>query len=121
MKITEISVHAGRTFNDPHEQFSNFRPGITIRAELRDDEDAAAMIAELRRRAEDEVEEAKRSLLASAKKRDDEAHARWKSEDQAKLKARAAIDDHRRALREALGKEEADSFLKGLADDDLPF
>jgi hypothetical protein len=30
MKLTQITVHAGRTFNHPYESFSNLRNGITL-------------------------------------------------------------------------------------------
>ena len=32
MKITEIVVSAGRTFNHPYENFSNLRPQVTLKA-----------------------------------------------------------------------------------------
>jgi hypothetical protein len=32
MKINSITVTAGRTFNHPHEQYSNLRPEVTMTA-----------------------------------------------------------------------------------------
>jgi hypothetical protein len=39
MTITQITVHASTSFNHPFEQYANFKPGVTLTAELerRDD------------------------------------------------------------------------------------
>jgi hypothetical protein len=65
MTIKQITVTAGRTFNHPHEQYSNLRPEVTLAAELADGEDAAAAARELQARAEGLVEDHKQGLLRS--------------------------------------------------------
>lgn len=53
MKVTEITVHAGRTFNHPFEQFSNFRPGLSMTASLEEGEDQIFTYRALATMAED--------------------------------------------------------------------
>ena len=65
MKIKSIQVSAGRTFNHPHEDYSNLRPSVTMVAELGEDEDADQVTRQLQNRAEGLVEDHKRQLLAS--------------------------------------------------------
>lgn len=65
MKIQTIQVTAGRTFNHPHEQYSNLRPEVTMMATLEEGEDAAKATRELQAKAEQIVEDHKRGLLAS--------------------------------------------------------
>ncbi|HQT97978.1 MAG TPA: hypothetical protein PK416_08890 [Thermodesulfobacteriota bacterium] len=63
MKITEIVVSAGRTFNHPYEQFSNLRPQVTLKATIEDQDDPLAAAKELQGKAEALVEDHKRSML----------------------------------------------------------
>ncbi len=65
MKITEIKVSAGRTFNHPHESYSNLRPHVELRAALEEGEDPVAAIRELQGQAEQLVEDHKQSMLKS--------------------------------------------------------
>ena len=65
MIIKEITVSAGRTFNHPYEQFSNLRPGVTVRADLAEGEDATKAINDLQSLAEKTVEDHKQALLHS--------------------------------------------------------
>lgn len=65
MKITEVTVHAGRTFNHPHEDYSNLRPQVTLRAVLGEEDDALQCARELQAKAEGLVEDHKRSMLES--------------------------------------------------------
>jgi hypothetical protein len=65
MKINTITVTAGRTFNHPHEQYSNLRPEVSMTATLDEGEDAATATKELQSRAEGLVEDHKRGLLTS--------------------------------------------------------
>ena len=39
-KITEITVSAGRTFNHPHESFSNLKPHVALKVEVLPREEA---------------------------------------------------------------------------------
>ena len=68
MKITEVVVTAGRTFNHPFEQFSNLRPGITVKATLEEGETLEQVSKELRAKAESLVEDDKKNMLASLRK-----------------------------------------------------
>lgn len=65
MKITQITVTAGRTFNHPHEQYSNLRPEVVLTASLDEGEDPGAAARELQAKAEGMVEDHKQGLLRS--------------------------------------------------------
>ena len=65
MHVTEIVVNAGRTFNHPHESFSNLRPSVTLKASITEDEDAEGCVQRLQVTAEKLVEDHKRHLLDS--------------------------------------------------------
>lgn len=63
MKITEIVVSAGRTFNHPYENFSNLRPQVTLNATLDEGDDPHAATKELQGKAEKLVEDHKQNML----------------------------------------------------------
>lgn len=65
MRVTEITVTAGRTFNHPYESYSNLRPEVTLRATLFDGDDDTACTRELQARAERLVEDHKAGMLES--------------------------------------------------------
>lgn len=65
MKINTITVTAGRTFNHPHEQYSNLRPEVAMTATLDEGEDPLVASRDLQQRAEGLVEDHKRGLLHS--------------------------------------------------------
>lgn len=65
MEIKRITVSAGRTFNHPHEQYSNLKPFITLEADLEPGEDAVKAAKDLQRAAEQLVEDHKQNLLQS--------------------------------------------------------
>lgn len=63
MKITEITVNAGRTFNNPYESYSNLRPEVTLRASLSDGDNPDECAKGLQAQAEQLVEKHKTQLL----------------------------------------------------------
>ncbi|PYJ09787.1 MAG: hypothetical protein DMF06_08580 [Verrucomicrobia bacterium] len=65
MKITTITVNAGRTFKHPHEDYSNLRPSVSMTATLDEGDDPSKVTQQLQARAEQLVEDHKRSLLQS--------------------------------------------------------
>lgn len=65
MKIQTIEVSAGRTFNHPHEQYSNLRPEVKMVAQLDGSEDPVAAVRTLQAQAEQLVEDHKNGLLKS--------------------------------------------------------
>jgi hypothetical protein len=65
MKVTEIVITSGRTFNHPHEQYSNLRPSVTLKATLDDGDDPDATVKALQAKAERLVEDHKTLLLDS--------------------------------------------------------
>lgn len=65
MKVTEIVVNAGRTFNHPHESYSNLRPSVTLKATIEDGEDFEQAAKELQAKAESLVEDHKQNMLRS--------------------------------------------------------
>lgn len=65
MKVTEITVTSGRTFNHPHEQYSNLRPSVTLKATLDDSDSFENATKALQAKAERLVEDHKALLLDS--------------------------------------------------------
>lgn len=65
MQITQITVHAGRTFNHPYEQYSNFKPGVSLVATLDESDDPLKVTQDLQAKAETLVEDHKRNMLKS--------------------------------------------------------
>ena len=65
MKITNIVVRAGRTFNHPHESYSNLKPEVELTATLDDGDDAKSAVQQLQAQAEGMVEDHKQGLLKS--------------------------------------------------------
>jgi hypothetical protein len=65
MKVVEVTVSAGRTFNHPYESYSNLRPNVTLKAVLEGDEDYAAAVQTLQAKAEALVEDHKQHMLRS--------------------------------------------------------
>jgi hypothetical protein len=63
MRVTEITVTAGRTFNHPHETYSNLRPEVRMTATLDDGDDAREATKHLQAKAEQLVEDHKNNLL----------------------------------------------------------
>jgi hypothetical protein len=51
MKVTEIIVSAGRTFNHPYEDYSNLKPQVTLKATVDDGENFEDAVKELQRKA----------------------------------------------------------------------
>lgn len=67
-KITEVIVSAGRTFNDPYEQYANFKPAVTIKATLSEDEEPETIVKELQRKTEAWMFEHKALMLHEIRK-----------------------------------------------------
>ena len=65
MTINKITVTAGRTFNHPHEQYSNLRPEVTLEASLAPGEDPFAAVRSMQAQAEGLVEDHKQGMLKS--------------------------------------------------------
>lgn len=65
MNIKTITVTAGRTFNHPHEAYSNLRPEVTITADLYEGESVIDVTKTLQATAEGLVEDHKQGLLTS--------------------------------------------------------
>ena len=98
MKITEIVVSAGRTFNHPYENFSNLRPQVSLKATLDEGDDAHAAAKELQGKAEALVEDHKRSMLQTLHELHHLSTSRQEAYDiERKL---AGLNDRLKALRE---------------------
>lgn len=63
LKITQVSVMAARTFNHPYEAYSNFRPSVTMTAELQAGQKAEEVLYDLQQAAERIVENHKERIL----------------------------------------------------------
>lgn len=68
MRVQEIVVSAGRTFNHPYESYSNFKPGVSMKATLDAGEDPVAATQALQAKAEQLVEDHKRNTLDAVEK-----------------------------------------------------
>lgn len=68
MKVTEIIVSAGRTFNNPYESYANFKPQVTMKVLLSPEDDPATATKALQAQAEQLVEDHKNHLLESLRK-----------------------------------------------------
>ena len=65
MQIKEICAASGRTFNHPHESFSNLRPYLQLRATIDEGEDPEQATKELQAKVEKLVEDHKNAMLQS--------------------------------------------------------
>lgn len=65
MKIAQVKVTAGRTFNHPFETYSNLRPEIELTATIEDGDDPEKCTKELQAKAESMVEDHKQNMLRS--------------------------------------------------------
>lgn len=65
MKVTQIVVNAGRTFNHPFESYSNLRPEVTLTASLDEGDSVDECTKSLQAKAEKMVEDHKNHLLDS--------------------------------------------------------
>lgn len=63
MKITRITVHAGRTFNHPYERYANFRFDLSLEADLTPEDDPGLQLVTLQRLAEGFADEHKVAIL----------------------------------------------------------
>lgn len=63
LKVTQVSVMAARTFNNPFEAYSNFRPSITMTAELTEGQKPEDVLYSLQQTAERIVENHKQRIL----------------------------------------------------------
>jgi hypothetical protein len=67
MKINQITVSAGRTFNHPYEQYSNLKPSVCLVATLDESDNPESCAKDLQARAEKLVEDHKSILLQQVK------------------------------------------------------
>lgn len=87
MKVVEITVGAARTFNHPYEQYSNFRPtlSMTVRldeSEERDPKEVQTKIQELQDIVERQVELQKQGTLKELKEEQDAKYAAMNKDHQ---------------------------------------
>jgi len=68
MRVTEIVVSAGRTFNHPYESYANLKPQVTLKATLDEGEDSSAAVKELQAQAEQLVEQHKLIMLSEIRR-----------------------------------------------------
>lgn len=65
MNVTHIKVLAGRTFNHPHESYSNFKHSVVLESNLAAGEDPVAAVKDLQAKAEQLAEDHKNHILNS--------------------------------------------------------
>lgn len=63
LKVTQVGVMAARTFNNPFEAYSNFRPSVTMTAELTEGQKPEEILYALQQSAERIVENHKHRIL----------------------------------------------------------
>ena len=71
MKITKIVVTAGRSLDNPFEEDEKLRPRVKLEAELHENDNPKASIAELQAEAEQLVDQHKNMLLDELKKKNE--------------------------------------------------
>lgn len=110
MQITQINVNAGRTFNHPHEDYSNLRADISLQAVIEDGEDPIEATKELQRQAESMVEDHKQSMISDIEKVHQIARTRDQLE-RAKRYYSDQTDEIQRLERDLINLEGEDAFL----------
>lgn len=89
MRVTEITVTAGRTFNHPFESYSNLRPEVVLKATLDAGDDVTIATNALQRHAERLVEDHKAGMLTSLAAINDMSIRRAKIADLERLLSRS--------------------------------
>jgi hypothetical protein len=116
MKVVEVTVAAGRTFNHPFEQYSNLRPNVTLKAVLDGDEDYAAAVQTLQAKAEALVEEHKQHMLRSLEElaRLERSQQEVQSLEQSLVRSQERLDTLRRGTQALAAGQSADTPLEVL-------
>lgn len=116
MKVVEVTVAAGRTFNHPFEQYSNLRPNVTLKAVLDGDEDYAAAVQTLQAKAEALVEEHKQHMLRSLHElaRLERYQQEVQSLEQSIVRSQERLDTLRRGTQALTAGQSADTPLEVL-------
>ncbi|MCX6922871.1 MAG: hypothetical protein NT154_06620 [Verrucomicrobia bacterium] len=113
MTIIKIKVVAGRTFNHPHEQYSNLRPEVTLEASLSERENPVDAVKALQAQAEGLVEDHKQGMLRSLEElyqlseRQQEMRGLQKELERAQVRLNELRNQHPE-LKLALGEPEED-------------
>lgn len=81
MQITQITVSAGRTFNDPSENYSNYKPYLTLTATLAPEDNPTDQIHELQAYAERLMDAHKRKMLSDLRALEAASHIRQEVSD----------------------------------------
>jgi hypothetical protein len=116
MKVVEVTVAAGRTFNHPFEQYSNLRPNVTLKAVLDGDEDYTAAVQTLQAKAEALVEEHKQHMLRSLHElaRLERYQQEVQSLEQSLVRSQERLDTLRRGTQALAAGQSADTPLEVL-------
>ena len=80
MEITEIMVHEARGYNHPHESYSNFKQGVTLKATVSEHEIVENCIKRLQEKAAILMEAIKNKTLDSLEKINSLENAKRKKE-----------------------------------------
>ncbi len=118
MKIVEVTVSAGRTFNHPHESYSNLRPSVNFKAVIEEGDDPIAAAKELQRQAEQLVEDHKQNMLKSLEDLFDltERQRELTTLEQQLSRAQARMDQIRKAYPKIQALPMADANMSQSAD-----
>ena len=68
MKIAQVTVHAGGSFNDPYENFRNHRPGVSITADIQEQDNVGTVIENLQYIAAERYETERLRILEERRK-----------------------------------------------------
>lgn len=118
MKIDHVHVSAGRTFNHPFEQYSNFRCDVQLQARIEDGEDPMMATQSLQATVEKIAEDHKQDLLKNI--RDLERIARC-NEEISQLEDRMQQADARiKGLRKSVAAYQGGERLELDGGDDCP-
>jgi hypothetical protein len=100
MKVTEITVSAGRVIPHPFQQYANLRPMVTLKADIDDGEDFEKATKELQAKVEGMIEDHSRYMVKSLEELHDltEKQARVASLESQIRRAQTDLDAIRKGM-----------------------
>jgi hypothetical protein len=88
MRITKVTVGLSSNFNHPYEQYANFKPHVSLEAEVAEGEDVNSVVYGLQSEARILLQLEKKFILESLKIEHDEDVARREVEYQERVRAK---------------------------------
>jgi len=102
MKVTAIRVSSGRTFSNPYESYSNFKPHLSVEVEVDDSESNLQIIKNLQENLEQLMDDHKEWLLKRAAIENEKVQKAYEE------RMRLRDQEDMRAMHEAFQHEDKD-------------